>query len=67
LRAAAPALGLCHPVLHGQIARLENELGGPLVTRAERGHAMTWTDLGIQILHAWNTWTARSAGDRQSM
>jgi hypothetical protein len=61
LRAAASTLGLCQPVLHGQIARLETELGGALVTRAERGHPMTLTDLGTQILHAWNAWTARSA------
>jgi DNA-binding transcriptional LysR family regulator len=31
--------------------RLETELGGPLLTRAERGHPMTLTDLGTRVLH----------------
>lgn len=51
--AAAAALGLHQPVLQGQIARLETELGGPLFTRAQRGHAMALTYLGTRVVHAW--------------
>jgi len=65
--AAASALGLHQPVLHGQIARLETELCSPLLARAEGGHPMTLTDLGTQLLQAWNGWTARSAGEKHSM
>ncbi|MBO0881386.1 MAG: hypothetical protein J2P17_13765 [Mycobacterium sp.] len=49
--------------MHGQIVRLQTELGGPLLTRAERGHPMTLTDLGARVLHAWRAWTARSVDD----
>ncbi|WP_396911361.1 TniQ family protein [Mycolicibacterium sp.] len=59
LTGAASALGLHQPVLHGQIARLEAELGGPLFTRAERGHPMALTYLGTRVLHAW---TGRNPG-----
>lgn len=57
--AAAAALGLNQPVLQGQIARLEAELGGPLFTRAQRGHPMALTHLGTWVLHAW---TGRNPG-----
>lgn len=57
--AAAAALGLHQPVLHGQIARLEAELGGPLFNRAQRGHPMALTYLGTRVLDAW---TERNPG-----
>jgi hypothetical protein len=63
--AAASALKLHQPVLHGQIARLETELGGPLLTRAERGHPMTLTDLGTQVMQDWNLWAARAANNER--
>jgi DNA-binding transcriptional LysR family regulator len=61
--AAASALKLHQPVLHGQISWFETELGGPLLTRAERGHPMTLTDLGARVLQAWNLWAVRAADD----
>jgi len=57
LTAAATALGLHQPVLHGQITRLEGELGGMLLERAQRGQPMTLTDLGTRVLTAWSAWT----------
>jgi hypothetical protein len=61
--AAASALKLHQPVLHRQIAWLETELGGPLLTRTERGHSMTLTDLGARVPQAWNLWAVRAADD----
>lgn len=55
---AAETLGLCQPVLHGQITRLEAELGGPLLDRAQRGQLMAVTDLGARVLEAWATWNS---------
>jgi hypothetical protein len=55
--AAAEALELCQPVLHAQITRLEDELGGRLLQRAERGHPMSLTDLGARVLDAWSAWS----------
>ncbi len=60
--AAAAALGLNQPVLQGQIARLEAELGGPLFTRAQRGHPMALTYLGTRVLHAWTGRNPAGAG-----
>ncbi|AMU33210.1 ATP-binding protein [Mycobacteroides abscessus] len=57
--AAAAALSLHQPVLHGQIKRLERELGGALLECAQRGHPMTLTALGVRVLEAWTYWTAR--------
>ncbi|MGC7224631.1 LysR family transcriptional regulator, partial [Mycobacteroides abscessus subsp. massiliense] len=48
--AAAAALSLHQPVLHGQIKRLERELGGALLECAQRGHPMTLTALGVRVL-----------------
>jgi transposase-like protein len=61
--AAASALKLQQSVLHGQITRLETELGGPLLTRAERGHPMTLTDLGARVLQAWHLWAVHAANE----
>jgi hypothetical protein len=60
--AAAAALGLNQPVLQGHIARLEAELGGPLFTRAQRGHPMALTYLGTRVLHAWTGRDPAGAG-----
>ncbi|WP_100515233.1 TniQ family protein [Mycobacteroides abscessus] len=56
--AAAATLGLHQPVLHGQIKRLERELGGPLLECAQRGRPMTLTALGDRVLDAWRHWNA---------
>ena len=56
--AAEETLGLRQPVLHGQITRLEAELGGPLLDRAQRGQPMAVTDLGARVLEAWATWNS---------
>lgn len=56
--AAAKTLGLCQPVLQGQITRLEKTLGGRLLDRAERGHPMAVTDLGGRVIDAWATWNS---------
>jgi len=57
LTAAATALGLNQPALHGQVTRLERELGGQLFERAQRGHPMTITALGTRVLGAWTAWS----------
>jgi hypothetical protein len=56
ITAAAADLGLRQPVLTSQITRLEGELGGALIQRAQRGHPMTITKRGAQILRAWKAW-----------
>jgi hypothetical protein len=63
--AAAQTLGLRQPVLHGQIARLEAELGGPLLDRAQRGQPMALTDLGARVLKAWATWKSEQQCDQE--
>jgi DNA-binding transcriptional LysR family regulator len=45
-------------VLHVQVTRLEGELGGRLLERAERGHPMAVTDLGARVLDAWAAWNS---------
>jgi len=56
ITAAAADLGLCQAVLTSQITRLEGELGGALVERAERGRPMTLTKRGARVLRAWKAW-----------
>lgn len=56
--AAAAALKLRQPIICGQIARLETELGGPLIERAERGRPMALTELGHAVIAAHTAWTA---------
>jgi Bacterial regulatory helix-turn-helix protein, lysR family len=58
LTTAAAALGLHQPVLHGQVTRLESELGGLLLQRSERGHPMALTDLGARVLDASAAWNS---------
>ncbi|WP_234016824.1 LysR family transcriptional regulator [Streptomyces sp. LaPpAH-108] len=52
LSAAAAALGLNTFTLVAQINRIERELGGPLLIRAERRRPMTLTPLGKKVLKA---------------
>ncbi|MGW3657403.1 TniQ family protein [Streptomyces sp. NPDC005151] len=52
LGAAASGLGLNTFTLVAQINRIERELGGPLLVRAERGRPMTLTPLGKKVLKA---------------
>ncbi|QIS06948.1 LysR family transcriptional regulator [Nocardia brasiliensis] len=54
LTAAAKGLGINQITLTSQVNRLERELGGPLLNRAERNHPMTLTPLGEEILAAIN-------------
>ncbi|MGW6819649.1 helix-turn-helix domain-containing protein [Streptomyces sp. NPDC055005] len=55
LGAAARGLGLNTFTLVAQINRIERELGGPLLVRAERGRSMSLTPLGRKILRAIRT------------
>jgi hypothetical protein len=52
LREAAEHLGTTQPALTSQIERLELDIGGPLLERAERGRPMRPTPLGEQVLAA---------------
>ncbi|MFD4665149.1 LysR family transcriptional regulator [Streptomyces halstedii] len=52
LGTAASGLGLNTFVLVAQINRIERELGGPLLVRAERGRPMKLTPLGRNVLRA---------------
>ena len=56
ITAAAADLGLRQPVLTSQITRLEGELGGALIERAQRGRPMTLTKRGARVLRAWKAW-----------
>lgn len=53
LHAAATALSTTQPVLTQQINRLERELGVRLYQRARRGHPMTPTASGIELIKDW--------------
>ncbi|MFF3932893.1 LysR family transcriptional regulator [Streptomyces hirsutus] len=55
LGAAASGLGLNTFTLVAQINRIERELGGPLLIRAERGRPMALTLLGRMVLRAVRT------------
>ncbi|MEU0442375.1 LysR family transcriptional regulator [Streptomyces sp. NPDC006186] len=55
LGAAASGLGLNTFTLVAQINRIERELGGLLLVRAERGRPMTLTPLGRRVLRAIRT------------
>lgn len=52
LREAAEHLGTAQPTLTSQIERLERDIGGPLLERAERERPMRPTLLGEQVLAA---------------
>ena len=52
LSEAAEHLGITQPTLVTQINRLEHDIGGALIERAERGRPMTPTPLGEQVLAA---------------
>jgi uncharacterized protein YerC len=49
---AAKALGIHPPFLSLQINRLEHDLGGRLLVRAQRGHPMRLTSLGTKVASA---------------
>ena len=53
---AAADLGLRQAVLTLQIARLEEDLGGALMQRAQRGQPMTPTEQGARVLQVWIAW-----------
>jgi DNA-binding transcriptional LysR family regulator len=53
LREAAEHLGIAQSTLVIQVNRLERDIGGPLLERAERGRSMTLTALGEQVLAAF--------------
>jgi Bacterial regulatory helix-turn-helix protein, lysR family len=50
LSEAAEHLGIAQPTLVTQINRLERDIGGRLLERAERGRPMSPTALGAQVL-----------------
>jgi DNA-binding MarR family transcriptional regulator len=52
LREAAERLGITQSALVIQINRLERDIGGPLLERAERGRPMSPTPLGEQVVAA---------------
>jgi hypothetical protein len=52
LSEAAEHLRITQPTLVAQINRLERDIGGPLLERAERGRPMAPTPLGDQVLVA---------------
>jgi len=52
IRVAATALGTRQSVLTTQINRLERDLGGKLLERAERGRSMALTALGAKVAQA---------------
>jgi DNA-binding transcriptional LysR family regulator len=52
LSEAAKRLGITQSVLVTQINRLEHDIGGPLLERAERGRPMSPTPLGEQVVPA---------------
>ena len=57
---AADALKIHQGVLQHQINRLAADLGGPLLTRAQRNRPMTPTALGNKVLAALKLWNANS-------
>ena len=57
ITAAAAALGIHKGVLQHQINCLAIDLGGALLTRAQRNHPMTTTPLGRRVLRVWHKWT----------
>ncbi|MEV6231814.1 TniQ family protein [Saccharopolyspora shandongensis] len=59
---AAKALGLNQPTLTTQINRLEHDLGGPLLERAQRARSLQLTPLGRRVVAAVARHT-RSKGD----
>jgi DNA-binding MarR family transcriptional regulator len=54
LSEAAEHLGIAQSTLVTQINRLERDIGGPLLERAERRGPMSPTALGEQVLAAFN-------------
>jgi DNA-binding Xre family transcriptional regulator len=64
--AAAAALGLKQAPLTIQIRRLERDLGGPLLERAERGRSMRLTALGRKVVAAYRRSRSEPHDERPS-
>jgi DNA-binding MarR family transcriptional regulator len=58
---AAQHLGITQSTLVTQINRLERDIDGPLLERAERGRPMTATPLGEQVLAALQQYSGRAS------
>ena len=60
---AAAELKTSEAVLSVQISRLEREIGGQLLVRAQRGRPMELTDLGRQVVADMNAYTEHINGE----
>lgn len=65
LSIAAQELGIPQFTLVNQIGRLERELGGKLIERAERGRPMKLTDLGARVRSTFKAWERTTAPPAQ--
>ena len=54
---AAARLNVTQATISARIRTLEDQVGGPLLTRAQRNHPMTTTALGDRVLRAWGRWS----------
>lgn len=64
LSEAAEHLGIAQPTLVTQINRLERDIGGALLDRAERGRPMSPTALGERVLAALQQYSQLRGKDR---
>lgn len=60
---AAAELNTSEAVLSVQIGRLEREIGGQLLIRAQRGRPMELTDLGRQVVADMHVYTEHISGE----
>lgn len=60
---AAAALNTYEAVISVQIGRLEREIGGQLLVRAQRGRPMELTDLGRQVVADIHAYTEHISGE----
>lgn len=60
---AAAELKTSQAVLSVQISRLEREIGGQLLVRAQRGRPMELTDLGREVVADMHAYTERVSGE----
>ncbi|MFM8856255.1 MAG: LysR family transcriptional regulator, partial [Actinomycetota bacterium] len=60
---AAAELNTSESVLSVQIGRLEREIGGQLLVRAQRGRPMELTDLGRQVVADMHAYTEHISGE----
>ncbi|MBB4854032.1 hypothetical protein HNP40_001412 [Mycobacteroides chelonae] len=66
LRAAAHQMRVGQFALVSQISRLERELDGPLLVRAQYGKPMVLTELGASIIAAFTSWNTVDPEDPDS-